>query len=98
MIKEEPWRFKTIKAESCPFCGSTSISVIHKEVRFIGRNGFGVKKLKMCVYCTCNKCHSKGKPIFYIGYANATISSYNEDYLPVYSCSDKAIDAWNRRY
>ena len=96
-MKREDWRFKATDAKSCPFCGSNSISVCHKEVRYIGVNGFGVKKLKMKAYCTCNKCHSRGKPIFYIGYANATLCSYNENYLPIYSCGDKAIDAWNRR-
>ena len=45
-MKCERWKFKAINAESCPFCGSNSVSVAHKEVRHIGQNAFGVKKIK----------------------------------------------------
>lgn len=94
-MKCERWKFKAINAKNCPFCGSNSVSVAHKEVRYIGQNAFGVKKLKMKAYCVCNKCHSRGKPVFYVGYSSA--AGYDENHLPVYSCGDKAIENWNMR-
>ena len=96
-VKYEPWQYKAENAVECPFCSSKSVSVKHKEVRYLGQNAMGVKKHKMKAYCICNKCKANGTPVFYIGYSNATFSSYDEDYLPVYSCGDKAIEAWNTR-
>ena len=93
----ENWKYKAENAISCPFCGSESISVLHKEVRFLGYNAYGIKKHKMKAYCICNKCHARGKPIFYIGYTGASWSYYNEKHLRVYSCGDKAVEAWNER-
>ena len=97
ITKGEKLRYKTAEAKKCPFCGSDSISVVHKDVGFIGQNVNGIKKIRMRVYCTCNICHSKGKPISYIGYAGAPLSWYNEERLPIYSCGDKAIEEWNKR-
>lgn len=64
------WRLTVNKNDikPCPFCGSKSISVCHSEVKYIGQNEFGNKKIKMKVFCMCNKCFSRGKPITYIGY------------------------------
>lgn len=95
-VKCEPWKYKAENASSCPFCGSNSVSVLHKEKRFIGYNGIGFKKIAMQVYCMCNKCHAKGKPIRYIGYV-ANYAYYDAEHLPIYSCGDKAIEAWNTR-
>lgn len=95
-VKCEPWKYKTENASNCPFCGSNSVSVLHKEKRFIGYNGIGFKKIAMQVYCMCNICHAKGKPISYIGYV-ANYDYYDAEHLPIYSCGDKAIEAWNTR-
>lgn len=94
-IKREDWRYKAENAEKCPFCGSGSISVMHKEMRFLGMNFYGVKKHKMQAYCICNMCHAKGKPVIYIGYSNRV--GVDADHLPVYSCGEEAIKAWNTR-
>lgn len=92
-IKCEDWQYKT-DARNCPFCGSASISVKHKEIRFLGINYLGCKKIKMKVYCICNKCKAAGTPVFYIGY---TSGIYTKDHLPLYSCGEDAINSWNRR-
>lgn len=92
----EKWRYKADNAKPCPFCSSDSISVAHKEVRFIGYIYDGIKKLKMQAYCMCNVCHAKGKPIIYTGY-NANVGFYDNEHLPIYACGDKAIAAWNNR-
>ena len=96
-FKRENWRYKDETAEPCPFCGSNSVSVVHKDVRFLGQNCEGIKKIKMQAYCTCNKCHAKGKPINYIGYMNAGYGFYDSEHLPIYACGDKAVAAWNER-
>lgn len=49
----------------------------------------------MQAYCMCNMCHAKGKPVIYIGYSNRV--GMDAEHLPVYSCGDKAIKAWNTR-
>lgn len=95
MMKYEPWKYKAINAKPCPFCGSTSISVAHREERFIGQNNAGIKKIKMAAYCICNKCHSRSKPVVYIGYTR--YADYIKDYRHVYSCGDEAVEEWNRR-
>ena len=94
-IKREDWRYKAENAEKCPFCGSGSISVMHKEMRFLGVNFYGVKKHKMQAYCMCNMCHAKGKPVIYIGYSNRV--EVDADHLPIYSCGEEAIKTWNTR-
>ena len=95
-IMLEPHQYK-VAALPCPFCGNTSISVRHKEVRFIGQNYFGTKKIKMKAYCACNRCHATGKPIFYIGYTARGESGYSEEHLPIYARGKEAIKAWDRR-
>lgn len=91
----DAWRYKTEEAIPCPFCRGESVSVAHSEVRYLGQNQLGVKKIKMKAYCVCNKCGARGTPVFYIGYQNR--STYDEEHLPIYSCGDEAIKKWNTR-
>ena len=47
----------------CPHCrGNAKVSF--KNARFIGQNSRGDKKLVYRVQVICNKCRSRGKPIF----------------------------------
>lgn len=94
-IKREPWTYKAENAAACPFCGSDSINVNHKEMRYIGQNAEGTKKLKMKAYCICNKCKARGTPVIYIGYTEYAYG--DNEHLPVYACGDKAIENWNKR-
>lgn len=93
----EKWQYKAKDATPCPFCGSESVSVKHKEIRFYGWNGLGFKKHRMKAYCVCNKCGATGTPIYYDGYSNAPFAYYDDEHKRVYSCGEEAIKAWNTR-
>lgn len=93
----EKWQYKTKDALPCPYCGSESVSVKHKEIRFYGWNGLGFKKHRMKAYCVCNKCGATGAPIYYDGYSDASFGYYDDEHKRVYSCGDEAIKAWNTR-
>lgn len=88
-----------VEADSCPFCGSKSISAVHRQVKFIGMNDLHAKKIYMKCYCTCNKCSAKSKAVNYIGYADAQYDFYDENHPHIYSddMKIKAVNEWNRR-
>lgn len=96
-MTSEKWKYKADGAKKCPFCDSDSVSVAHAEMRFLGQTYWGMKKIKMKAYCVCNKCHAHGKPIVYIGYTSQGDNGYSKEHLPIYSCGEDAIKAWNRR-
>lgn len=96
-VKFDKWKYKAENAKNCPFCDNSSISVMHKQKQFMGYNGLGFKKIEMTAYCMCNKCYAKGTPVPYVAYTNCNHSYFDENHLPLYSCGDKAIEAWNRR-
>lgn len=82
---------ETEKLLPCPFCGHENISINGRQVRFIGQNDFGVKKIKISRYAVCNKCHSRGKPIiFTIVYEKGWVEELRKHDL-------LAIQEWNRR-
>lgn len=81
----------TEKLLPCPFCGHENISINGRQVRFIGQNEFGVKRIKISRYAVCNKCHSRGKPIiFNIVYEKGWVEELRKHDL-------LAIQEWNRR-
>lgn len=88
-----------VEADSCPFCGSESISAVHRQVHFIGMNEFDIKKIHMKCYCTCNKCRARSKAVHYIGYVCAPYDFYDETHPHIYSddMKIKAVIEWNRR-
>lgn len=47
----------------CPFCGGKA-KASFKDSRFFGKNICGDKKLVYRVQVICNKCRSRGKPVF----------------------------------
>lgn len=47
----------------CPHCGGNG-KVSFKDSRFIGQNIRGDKKLVYRIQVICNKCRSRGKPVF----------------------------------
>lgn len=95
-MRKEKYSMRVENAEKCPFCGSTSITVFHKQGVLIGRNDFGGKKIDMKCYCKCNKCHARGGVVSYIGYCN--LREYGDkDYIYENKYKEKAIERWNTR-
>lgn len=83
---------ETAKLKSCPFCGGDNIKMMHKDVGFIGWNGFGAKKIKYQSYAMCNRCYSKGAP------ATCEYEADTERGRMALKENDKkAAAAWNRR-
>jgi Lar family restriction alleviation protein len=76
----------------CPFCGSASTRVQHKDIGYIGQNGYGAKLIKYQSYVMCNKCYSKGEPTT-IKYIIGIEQSRND----LKENDNKAIELWNRR-
>lgn len=48
---------------NCPHCSGKG-KVSFKDYRFVGQNCFGDKKIVYRVQVICNKCRSRGKPVF----------------------------------
>lgn len=80
------------KLKPCPFCGHKGISIMHKEVKYLGANGIGYKKHIYKAYARCNKCFSRGKPITF-----EWISNIPGCGLTLKEHDAEAIEAWNRR-
>ena len=76
--------------KSCPFCGGNGNLSI-RQGKFFGVNGFGDKKMKLVLQVSCNRCHSRGKPITTEYLVNPNYENIPEEYR------DKAWNAWNRR-
>lgn len=82
------------KLKPCPFCGNENIIFQTKEVEFYGQRYDGIKKIKFRAYCTCTKCHSRGKPVFAIiddVYIRGWDTRMKEKLYPI------AAEHWNRR-
>ena len=94
--------------KSCPFCGGNG-KVSFRDYRFIGKNEFGDKKLVYRVQIICNKCRSRGKPIFTEPIINPNPyltkwggfyvkTEYTKKQTKIFApYVNKAIEAWNRR-
>lgn len=97
MTEQNGYTMRIENPKPCPFCGSKSVTVWHKQKTFIGKNDFGATKLKMQCYCKCNKCHSKSKPISYIGFFDLKTYDCEHEYAYDYKFKLKAIEEWNKR-
>ena len=89
------WTKKMENVKPCPFCGSISISAKHKDCGIYLYNSFN-KILKMKVYCYCNKCHARSKPISYLGRQYGDAEKYE---IGIYDdrMTEKALEKWNER-
>ncbi len=74
------------KLKPCPFCGSDSIKVASKKIEL--RQNEQTRQHRHMFYATCNKCHSRGKPI------RTGWLSFNSQTL---TYTEEAIQVWNKR-
>lgn len=82
------------KTEKCPFCGG-SARLSLRDVRFIGQNGLGDKKIKCAAQYICNSCKARG-PV----YTAALINPYNHNCQKSEAYQwmiTEALKGWNRR-
>lgn len=93
----------------CIHCGGKG-KVSFKDYRFIGQNYFGDKKIVYRVQVICNKCRSRGKPIFTKPLINPNpyITKWGNSYAETDICNKEtqifypyvktAINEWNTIY
>lgn len=92
----------------CPFCkGNAKVSF--KDHRFVGQNFRGDKKLVYRVQVICNKCRSRGKPVFTEPLINPNpyLTKWGNCYTDIKICTEEtkkfseyvksAIHEWNTR-
>lgn len=77
--------------KSCPFCsGKARVSL--RQLKYIGQNELGCRKIKFATQVICNKCKARG------GVATKVIITDRVDtYDNVWALKQEAIEAWNRR-
>lgn len=76
----------------CPHGKSVSVRIQHKQVGFLGQNGFGTKKIRYQSYAMCNKCFAKGPPSTTVYLTDAV-----EGRESLRMNDEKAVAVWNRR-
>ena len=76
--------------KKCPFCkGKATLHT--RQIRFIGQNYFGSKKIRMGAQVICNKCKARG-PL----YTGPVIDPYNRDKPAALKWMiEQAEAAWN---
>ena len=76
----------------CPFCGGKG-HLSQREIRFIGQNDFGAKKIYCGVQVICGRCHARGS----LATDTVIFGSYESEHATLESMNKRAIDAWNQR-
>lgn len=79
------------KLKPCPFCGGNA-SISGRELKYLGVNAMGIKKIKVSSYVTCNRCHARGPCVTSIVY-KGMFGGYDEQKEK----ENVAVEAWNRR-
>ena len=78
----------------CPFCGGKA-KLHTRQLRFIGQNYLGDKKIKVGAQVICGRCKSRG-PLFTGVVINPWQADRKEDATYRW-ITREATDAWNRR-
>ena len=78
----------------CPFCGGKAKASM-RQIRFIGQNYLGDKKIYMGAQVICNRCKARG-PL----YSKAVVNPYSVSFEKIHildTMKKEAEEAWNRR-
>lgn len=78
--------------KKCPFCGGKG-HMSSREIRFIGQNYFGAKKIKMGVQIICGRCKARGGVVT----REVIYASHKEQRKCLEPLEHDAICAWNKR-
>lgn len=78
----------------CPFCGGMA-RVSLRDVRFIGQNDYGDKKIKCAAQVICNKCRARG-PVFTAPLINPYDHQCQKSAAFVWMVNE-AKNGWNRK-
>ncbi len=76
----------------CPFCGGKG-HISSREIRYIGQNYFGAKKIKIGVQIICGRCKARGG----LTTGEVIYASHQEQREGLEPLENGAIEAWNRR-
>ncbi|MBR4009427.1 MAG: Lar family restriction alleviation protein [Clostridiales bacterium] len=81
-----------MELKPCPFCGGKG-HLSTREIRLMGMNYFGEKKIHMGAQIICGRCKSRG------GLATGTIiyASDREKREGLEPLENGAVELWNRR-
>lgn len=79
------------KLKPCPFCGGKAF-LSRRQMRFIGQNYIGQKKVQYGEQAICGTCHARG-PL----YSRVTIFPSEEHQAAFKWLEESASEAWNRR-
>ena len=80
------------KLKPCPFCGGNG-HISEREIRFIGRNAFGRKKIRTGVQVICGRCKARGG----VATGNVIYGSLSEQRSYLEPLREEAIVYWNER-
>ena len=80
--------------EPCPFCkGQAKISL--REMRFLGQNGYGDKKIRCAAQLICNRCRARG-PVYTANLINPYDRKCQQSEAFKWMLKEAAF-AWNKR-
>ena len=81
-----------MELKPCPFCGGKA-KLHTRQLRFIGQNYLGSKKIRMAAQVFCNRCKARGAV-----FSGEVIDPWNKDFnAPFDWMKEQAVVAWNRR-
>ena len=83
-----------LKLKPCPFCGGNG-RLSYRQMRFIGQNYMGDKKIRMGVQVICNRCKARG-PLFTGVVINPSVRVEQEMDATFIWMIENAKKAWNR--
>lgn len=83
-----------MELKPCPFCGGKG-HLSTREIRFMGQNDFGAKKIYMGAQIICGRCRARG------GLETGTVISFGasdpEKRKALEPLENGAAKKWNRR-
>lgn len=84
-----------MELKPCPFCkGQAKLQT--RQMRFIGQNDFGDKKIKVGAQVICNRCKARG-PLFTGAVINPYVRAEKNGDTAYKWITSEAVSAWNRR-